>query len=99
MMKRFFYPREPLHCIYCPKLGKRFIKVGQARFLEALLSEKHAVRRSKSTVYGTVIPVIRRRADTRVTTAFVVQQCMSKRGAPGAPHAGKLERYIETFEP
>lgn len=99
MMKRFFYPREPLHCIYCPKLGKRFIKVGQTRFLEALLSEKHAVRRSKSTVYGTVIPVIRRRADACVTAAFVVQQCMSKRGTPGTPHAGKLERYIETFEP
>lgn len=57
MMKRFFYPRKLLHCVYCPKLGKRFIKVGGTRIPEALLSKTHAVRRPKSTVYGTVIPV------------------------------------------
>lgn len=36
MMKRFFYPRKLLYCVYCPKLGKRFIKVGQTRFPEPL---------------------------------------------------------------
>ena len=98
MMKRFFYPWKLLHCIYCPKLGKRFIKVGQTRFPEALLFKTHAVRRSKSTVYGAVIPVLCRHAGALATTAFVVQQCMSERGAPSTPHAGKLELYIETFE-
>ena len=99
MMKRFFYPWKLLHCIYCPKLGKRFIKVGQTRFPEALLFKTYTVRRSKSTVYGAVISVLCRRADTCATAVFVVQQCMSERGSPGTSHAGKLERYIEIFEP
>lgn len=57
MMKRFFYPRKLLHCVYCPKLGKRFIRVGYTRFPPLPASKTHAVRRPKSTVYGTVIPV------------------------------------------
>ena len=57
MVKRFFYPRKLLHCVYCPKLGKRFIKDGQTRFPPPPASKTHAVRRLKPTVYGTVIPV------------------------------------------
>ena len=57
MMKRFFYPRKLLHCVYCPKLGKRFIKVDYISRAGLCPSKMHPVRRQKSTVCGTVIPV------------------------------------------
>ena len=75
MMKRFFYPWNLLQCGYCPKLGKRFIKVDHMPQAASRRSKTHTVRRPKSTAYGTAIrvvwPVCRHLSNNRLRGATV----------------------------